>query len=112
MYRLETTPDFDSDFKSLDSDVAERISKKLEWLSANPEALRFPLKHVPRDLNPTTQLDDLREPLCFAFSYGIDWMDAAVHLVTCRPFAQGPYPWTVAVGRHGVRPYVWAHHWS
>jgi len=50
MYRLDTTSDFDRDFKSLDHDIAERISKKLEWLSANPQSLRFPLKHVPRDL--------------------------------------------------------------
>jgi len=50
MYRLETTPDFDKDFKAIGRDVANRISKKPEWLSQNPEALRFPLKHAPKDL--------------------------------------------------------------
>ncbi len=33
MYRIETTPDFDKDFKSLDREVALRILKKLDWLS-------------------------------------------------------------------------------
>jgi len=42
MYRLETTPDFDKDLKAIERDVANRISKKLEWLSKNPESLRFP----------------------------------------------------------------------
>ena len=50
MYRIDTTPDFEKEFKSLDREVAERISKKLEWLSANPEELRFPMRHMPRDL--------------------------------------------------------------
>jgi len=50
MYRLETTPDFEKDFKSLERDNANRVVKKLEWLSQNPEVLRFPLKHAPRDL--------------------------------------------------------------
>ena len=50
MYRLETTPDFERDLKTLERDIAQRISKKLEWLSQNPEALRFPLKHAPKDL--------------------------------------------------------------
>ena len=50
MYRLETTPDFDKDLKAIERDVANRISKKLEWLSKNPESLRFPLKHAPKDL--------------------------------------------------------------
>jgi len=50
MYRLETSPDFEKDFKALERDVANRISKKLEWLSQNPGALRFPLKHAPKDL--------------------------------------------------------------
>jgi mRNA interferase RelE/StbE len=50
MYRLETTPDFEKDFKSLEKDVAGRVTKKIEWLAENPEAIRFPLKHAPKDL--------------------------------------------------------------
>lgn len=50
MYRIETTPDFDKDFKSLDREVALRILKKLDWLSQHPEVLRFPLKNPPKDL--------------------------------------------------------------
>ena len=50
MYRLEITPDFEKDFKSLEKDVANRVTKKLEWLAQNPETLRFPLKHAPTDL--------------------------------------------------------------
>ncbi len=50
MYRLETTPDFDRDFKGLDREIATRILKKLEWLRQHPEVLRFQLKHPPKDL--------------------------------------------------------------
>ncbi len=50
MYRVETTPDFDKDIKSLNHEVAFRILKKLDWLSQHPEVLRFPLKNPPKDL--------------------------------------------------------------
>ena len=40
MYRIETTPDFDKDFKSLDREVALRILEKLDWLSQHPEVLQ------------------------------------------------------------------------
>ena len=50
MYRVVTTRQFDEDFRQLDHDVAVRVIAKIEWLSKHPEALRFPLKHVPRDL--------------------------------------------------------------
>ena len=50
MYRLETTPEFDKDFKKLDSEAALRILKKIEWLSKNPEVLKSPLKNPPKDL--------------------------------------------------------------
>ncbi len=50
MYRVETTPDFDKDIKSLNREIALRILKKLDWLSQHPEVLRFPLKNPPKDL--------------------------------------------------------------
>ena len=50
MYRVETTQDFDRDFKGLDREIAERILKKLEWLKQHPEVLRYQLKNPPRDL--------------------------------------------------------------
>ena len=50
MYRLDTTPDFDRDFKALDREIATRLLKKLEWLKQHPEILRFQLKNPPKDL--------------------------------------------------------------
>jgi len=45
VYRLETTQDFDRDFKGLDREIAERILKKLDWLKQHPEVLRYQLKN-------------------------------------------------------------------
>jgi len=50
VYRVETTPEFDEDLGSLDHSVAQRVVRKVEWLAAHPEALRFPLRHLPEDL--------------------------------------------------------------
>ena len=50
MYRIETTPEFDEDLRNLDHAVARRIIAKAEWLAEYPEALRFPLRHLPNDL--------------------------------------------------------------
>ncbi len=50
MYRIVTTRQFDEDFRKLEHDSAVRVISKLERLSEHPEALRFPLKHMPRDL--------------------------------------------------------------
>ena len=50
MYRIETTPHFDSDLRRLDHTTAARIVEAIEWLADHPEALRFPLRHLPRDL--------------------------------------------------------------
>lgn len=50
MYRVETTPEFDEDLGNLDRAVARRIIRKLEWLADHPEALRFPLRHLPEAL--------------------------------------------------------------
>ncbi len=50
MYRIETTPEFDEDLHNLDRAVAQRIIRKMEWLVEHPEALRFPLRHLPEDL--------------------------------------------------------------
>jgi mRNA-degrading endonuclease RelE of RelBE toxin-antitoxin system len=50
VYRIETTPEFDEDLRNLDHAVARRIIAKAEWLAEHPEALRFPLRHLPNDL--------------------------------------------------------------
>lgn len=50
MYRVETTPEFDEDLESLDRAIARRIIRKVEWLAEHPETLRFPLRHLPKDL--------------------------------------------------------------
>lgn len=50
MYRVEYTPGFEKDICRLDRSEALRIIEKIEWLAANPGAVRFPLKHMPEDL--------------------------------------------------------------
>lgn len=50
MYRIETTPRFNDDLRRLDSSTTARIIERLEWLAQHPEALRFPLRHLPPDL--------------------------------------------------------------
>ncbi len=50
MYRVETTRHFDDDIRRLDRDIAIRIIERVEWLAQHPEALRFPLRHLPHDL--------------------------------------------------------------
>jgi mRNA interferase RelE/StbE len=50
VYRIETTAHFDSDLRRLDRSIAARIIETIEWLAEHPQALRFPLRHVPRDL--------------------------------------------------------------
>jgi len=50
VYRIETTPEFDEDLRNLDHVVARRVITKAEWLAEHPEALRFPLRHLPNDL--------------------------------------------------------------
>lgn len=50
MYRIETTPEFDEDLSDLDHSVVQRVVRKIEWLAEHPEALRFPLRHLPEDL--------------------------------------------------------------
>lgn len=50
MYRIETTRHFDDDLRRLNRRIAARIIEAIEWLAQHPEALRFPLRHVPRDL--------------------------------------------------------------
>jgi len=56
VYRLDTTPDFDRDFKALDREIATRLLKKLEWLRQHPEILRFQLKNPPKDLKGITEI--------------------------------------------------------
>lgn len=50
MYRIETTPEFDEALGSLDRVIVQRVIRKVEWLAEHPEALRFPLRHLPEDL--------------------------------------------------------------
>ncbi len=50
MYRIETTPHFDDDLRRLDRTTAAYLIEKVEWLALHPKALRFPLKHLPKDL--------------------------------------------------------------
>lgn len=50
MYRVDTTPEFDSDIKALDRPTAARIIHKIEWLAEHPELLKHPLKNMPADL--------------------------------------------------------------
>ena len=50
MYRVVTTPEFDEDLGNLDRAVIQRIVRRIEWLAEHPEALRFPLRHLPDDL--------------------------------------------------------------
>ena len=46
-YRLDSTPTFEKAFKHLDHTTAHDIGAKLQWLSAHPELLRHPLRHLP-----------------------------------------------------------------
>ena len=50
MYKIETTATFDKQIKKLDIGIAKRIIEKAEDLSAKPDLLRYPLKHLPDDL--------------------------------------------------------------
>ncbi|MBI2913541.1 MAG: hypothetical protein HYY03_06435 [Chloroflexi bacterium] len=34
----------------MDPAVAARVIERIEWLADHPEVLRFPLRHLPRDL--------------------------------------------------------------
>jgi mRNA-degrading endonuclease RelE of RelBE toxin-antitoxin system len=50
VYKIETTPTFEKDLKSLSKEVAVRIINKIEWLAEHPGLLRFPLKYLPKGL--------------------------------------------------------------
>lgn len=50
MYRIDTTPDFDRDIKTLDPPVAARIIKKIEWIAKHPELLKYPLRGMHEGL--------------------------------------------------------------
>ncbi len=50
MYQIDVTVNFKKDIKSLDRDISSHILDKIEWLAQHPEALRNPLKHMPKDL--------------------------------------------------------------
>ncbi len=50
MYKIRITTNFKRDLKALDRDISSRIISKIEWLAKHPEAIRHPLKHIPKDL--------------------------------------------------------------
>lgn len=50
MCGVEVTHEFEADVRCLDPAVAQRVILKTEWLAEHPEALRFPLRHLPEDL--------------------------------------------------------------
>lgn len=50
MYQIKATLTFDKDIEKLDSQIAKRIIKKIEYLANHPEILRFPVKYLPKHL--------------------------------------------------------------
>lgn len=74
-YQLQTTPTFDRAFKRLDPAIAREVAEKLQWLCLHPEALRFPMRHLPPDLHGLHKyrIGDWRVLL---------WIDHARHLLT------------------------------
>ncbi len=50
MYRVEVTANFKKDIRSLERGLSTRILNKIEWLARHPEAIRYPLKYLPQDL--------------------------------------------------------------
>lgn len=50
MYSVVATKTFERDVRKLDPAVAAFVLQKIEWLAENPEAARFPLRHLPLDL--------------------------------------------------------------
>lgn len=50
LYRVETTPSFERDFKKLDAGVLRRVLRKIEHLALHPELLSQPLQNLPPDL--------------------------------------------------------------
>ncbi len=50
MYQIKTTPSFDKDIKKLNSQIAERIIEKLDFLAENPDFLNKSVKYLPKDL--------------------------------------------------------------
>ena len=49
-YRVETTPNFEREFKDLDPVAARRVRRKIDYLAANPELISQPLRNPPSDL--------------------------------------------------------------
>ena len=50
VYRIETTPTFERDFGKLETAVARRVMRKIDYLAAHPEVVTQPLKNPPADL--------------------------------------------------------------
>jgi mRNA interferase RelE/StbE len=75
LYRVETTPHFERDFKRLDPQTGRRIIKKVEFLATHPELLSQPLQGLPADLSGLHKyrIGDYR--ILF-------WVDHVRHLIT------------------------------
>ena len=50
-YQLRSTPTFERAYKRLDHAAAREVADKLQWLSAHPEMMRHPLRHLPPALH-------------------------------------------------------------
>jgi len=74
-YRVETTPNFEQEFKRLDPVVARRVRKKIDFLAANPELISQPLRNPPPELSGIHKyrLGDYRVLL---------WVDHHSHTIT------------------------------
>jgi mRNA interferase RelE/StbE len=74
-YRVETTANFEREFKKLDGAVARPVIRKLDHLAAHPELIAQPLRNPPRHLEGVHKyrVGDYRILL---------WVDPAKRLIT------------------------------
>ncbi len=74
-YQLRATPTFDKAFKRLDAPTARQVVKKLQWLSAHPEAMRHTIQYLPKELQGLQKyrIGDWRV---------LFWADHATQLIT------------------------------
>jgi mRNA interferase RelE/StbE len=49
VYRIQTTPRFESDFNKLDPSIGRRVMKKIDQLAAHRELVTQPLRNPPPD---------------------------------------------------------------
>ena len=76
-YRVETTPNFEQEFKLFDPAVARRVRKKIDYLAANPELISQPLRNPPSELSGIHKyrIGDFRLLL---------WVDHRNHVITLQ----------------------------